>query len=456
MKTFFWYDLETSGLSGRYDRAMQFAGIRTDENLQQIGEPVNLLLQLPADTLPSPEALMVTGITPQKCRQEGLSEAEFAKFLAEEICTPGTTMVGYNSTRFDDEFLRHIFWRNFYDPYEWHYAEQRDRWDLLDVVRMTRALRPDGIKWPMLKGKEANRLELLARQNKLPQEHAHDALSDVEALIGLAKLLRQKQPRLYDFLWQNHDKKAVAKLGNLDDPQPFVYVSGRYAKYSGNLTVAFPLAPGKTPGSTLVYDLQMDPEELAAKRSGAEGKAEAAENPLHSFVKELRYNRNPAVAPLSVLRDQDAERLGLDMKRVKQNLQKLLARRDIADQLTAAWSERPDFPPAADVEGRLYDGFGFDADKPKARAVREASPEELADFHPTFRDERLEELLFRYKARNFPRSLSESEKTRWQAFCQEKFAASEEYLAHLQELAARHPDSFVLTELQLYLDGILD
>ena len=189
-QTLFFYDLETSGLSARDDRIMQFAGIRTDMDLQPIGEPYNFLVTLNDDTLPSPDALMVTGITPQKTLEEGYSEAECARMVSEEIFTPGTIAVGFNNVRFDDEFIRVLLWRNYYGPYEWAYQDGRSRWDLLDVVRLVRALRPEGINWPVVDGKPTNRLELLSKENNLEHTHAHDALSDVEALIGVAKLIR--------------------------------------------------------------------------------------------------------------------------------------------------------------------------------------------------------------------------------------------------------------------------
>jgi len=245
-KTFFFYDLETSGLSPQEARVMQFAGIRTDMDLQPIGEPINVLVKLNDDVLPSPEALMVTNITPQQTQADGYKESEFARMLSEEVFIPDTIAVGFNNIRFDDEFIRHLFWRNFYDPYEWSWKDGRSRWDLLDVVRMTRALRPDGIKWPVdAKGVATNRLELLSSVNGLDHFKAHDALSDVEALIGVTKLIRQKQPQLYDYLLQLRDKKAVKQLVNLDNKQPFVYVSGRLDSEFNKATVAFPLTAGK-------------------------------------------------------------------------------------------------------------------------------------------------------------------------------------------------------------------
>src|SRR3990167_7533383 len=187
-KTFFFYDLETSGLSSRYQRIMQFAGQRTDKDLNSIGEPIDVLVRLSEDILPEPQAILITGTTPQKTIEEGISEPELCKMLTKEIFTPGTITVGFNNVRFDDEFIRHTLWRNFYDPYEWAWSDQRSRWDVLDLVRMTRALRPQGINWPVDdEGAPTNRLELLSKANNLTHLHAHDALSDVEATkIGRA------------------------------------------------------------------------------------------------------------------------------------------------------------------------------------------------------------------------------------------------------------------------------
>jgi exodeoxyribonuclease-1 len=217
-KTYFFYDLETSGLSARDDRIMQFAGRRTTLDLEPVGEPYNILIALNDDTLPSPDALMVTGISPQKTVDEGYTEAQFAKLLQDEVFTPDTIAVGFNNIRFDDEFIRHILWRNFYDPYEWSWKDGRARWDFLDVVRMTRALRPDGITWPLTEeGRSTNRLELLTKCNGIEHENAHDALADVDALVAVAGLIKTHQPQLFEYLFSMKDKRAVQELVNLDN-----------------------------------------------------------------------------------------------------------------------------------------------------------------------------------------------------------------------------------------------
>lgn len=261
--TFYFYDLETSGINSRAQRIMQFAGQRTDENFKPIGEPDNWLVKLTDEILPDPDAVLITGITPQKTLEEGYTEAEFLKLFNEKVCQPGTVILGFNSIRFDDEFIRNTLWRNFYDPYEWQWANDRSRWDLLDVVRMIRALRPDGIYWPSDKnGEPTNRLELLTKENGLSHENAHDALSDVHATIAVAKLLKEKQPKIFDYLLKVRGKKAVADAVNLNEPKPFLYTSGRYSSKWHKTTAVLPIAPAEH-GNVLVYDLRVDPGGLS-------------------------------------------------------------------------------------------------------------------------------------------------------------------------------------------------
>lgn len=464
MQTFFFYDLETSGLNPRFSRIMQFAGIRTDQNLKPIGEPINVLVRLSDDVLPDPGAIQVTGITPQSTLADGLSEPEFCKLLMDEVFTPGTTTVGFNSVRFDDEFIRHTLWRNFYDPYEWAWSEGRSRWDMLDVVRMMRALRPEGIQWPVDDtGKAVNKLELIARENDLIHTKAHDALSDVEALIGVASLVKTNQPKLFDYLLGMRDKKKVTKLVNLENPEPFVYSSGRYDGEFEKTTVAFPLAPGAKPGSILVYDLRYDPTPFLnasptalASILFADREARQADGFQRLPVKELSFNKCPAIAPLGVLRKEDQERLSLSTDKIHAHIDILSKNTAFAGAVREAFEMREPYQNSSDVEAQLYDGFINDKDKVKIAAVRAADETTLADFHPSFIDDRLTELLFRYKARSFPKSLSEEESRAWEKFRYEKLKTQLPiYMEQLQKMASYSRDTYLLEELQLWAESIV-
>ena len=441
-QTFFFYDLETSGLKPRADRVMQFAGQRTTLDLEPVGEPVNILVKMTDDALPSPQAIGVTGITPQKTLEEGLKEAEFCQKAAEEIFTPGTIAVGYNTVRFDDEFMRAIFWRNFYDPYEWEWKDERSRWDMLDVVRLTRALRPEGINWPVTEeGKPTNRLELLTKENGLEHEHAHDALSDVYATIAVARLIKEKQPSLFEFLMKNRGKREVIKYVNLAQPVPFVYASGRYSNEFNKTTVAVPIAPARN-GNVLVYDLRYNLEEIL----------DDEEKSFFPIVKELCYNKCPAVAPLSVLdKDNGWEKIGLSREQVCENLAILQKHPDFIEKMRTENENRPEFPKAVESEQALYDGFLNDKDRLKVEAVRNADAEKLADFHPEFDDERLPELLLHFKGRNFPESLSEEEMEKWEEYRIGRLKMQvPKYLEELEKVE----DDFVKEELRLYLESL--
>ena len=438
-ESFFFYDLETSGLKAREDRIMQFAGQRTTLDLEPLGEPVNILVKITDDALPSPQAINVTGITPQQTLRGGISEAEFCKYITEEVFTPGTCALGFNTVRFDDEFMRAILWRNFYDPYEWEWKDGRSRWDILDVVRMTRALRPEGINWPKKDGKPTNRLELLTAENGLSHEHAHDALSDVYATIAVAKMIKKEQPDLFNFLFKIRGKKEVAKYVNLENPKPFVYTSGRYANEFEKTTVAFPIAPSKN-GNVLVYDLRYNPEDILSSEN------------FYPIIKELCYNKCPAVAPLSVLEKYNGwQKIGLSKELIDKNLETLYQHPDFIERMRALDEERPEFPEASEPEGAIYDGFLNERDRIKVEAVRNADKDQLADFHPEFDDIRLPELLLHYKGRNFPESLSESEVEKWESY---RHARLERLLPRFLAELDSVQDDFVKEELRLYLESL--
>lgn len=475
--SFYFYDLETSGLNPRTDRIMQFAGQRTDLDFHPLGEPQNILVKLAEDTLPSPSAIMVTGITPQATLADGMSEREFCQYITEEIATPGTTIVGYNSVRFDDEFMRHTLWRNFYDPYEWQWQDGRSRWDLLDIVRLTRALRPEGIKWPVTEdGYSTNRLELITKLNGIEHEHAHDALADVVALIEVTKLLKQHQPQMFDFLYHMRGKREVAALVNPAQPQPFVYASGRYSGKFEKTTVAYPVAPAEN-GAVWVYDLRYNLDDLLA---GEQAAREAGtidfnkdwkdrdpwEKGYLPIMKKLQYNRCPAVAPLGVLEKANGwQKIKLDKSTIEKNLKSLRQHPEFIQRITS--KDRREFPPAVDAESALYDGFLADQDRLLCSAVRNNNATDLAGFHPNFRDQRLPELLLHYKARTYPESLEPNEVAEWERYRSHRLAGQSEWfmkelgringmLSRGVSLGAKSPEEYkyLAEELMLWYQSI--
>lgn len=454
--TLYWHDYETFGQNPRWTGIAQFAGIRTDEDLNEIGEPLMVYSQPPQDSWPDPVACLITGITPQHCRQHGLPDYLFAKTLLRELGRPGTCGVGFNNIRFDDEFTRQLLYRNFYDPYEREWKNGNSRWDLLDVLRMARALRPDGIEWPIdEQGNPTMKLERLTEVNNIDHAGAHDALVDVRATIAMARLLKKSQPRLYDFAFQLRSKKFASEQLDLKTRQPLLHTSGKLGGKCLFTSLVMPIIqqPGNNNG-VVVFDLMQDPAALIdlpadeiRKRMFTATK-DMDEGVERVALKTVHLNKSPMLAPISLLNKQVEERTGLDRARCERHWQVLLPHlSQICLKLVDVFTQTYEAP-VRDAEFLIYDGFFSAQDKREQDAVRRSTEEELAANNFVFSDKRLAELLFRYRARNFPDSLSVDEKMQWQEFrymrlhnkISEDWLTRETYLARISELEHTHAD----------------
>lgn len=426
----FWYDYETTGINPRNDRALQMAGIRTDHELNEIEPAVNIHCQPSDDILPHPAACMITGITPATLAEKGLSEADFMTRVHAELAAPGTCGAGYNTLRFDDEMTRYSLYRNFFDPYAREWQGGNSRWDLIDVVRAAYALRPEGIVWPEEEGRVTLKLERLTAANGIDHGHAHDALSDVRATIALARLIREKQPRLYDYLFELRSKQKVQEQIRL--MEPLVHISGRFSAARNYLGVVLPLAwHPQNRNALIVCDLHQDhlpllDQDAHILRQRLYTRRDAlAEGELPVPLKLLHINRCPVIAPLKVLRAEDQQRLQLDMTVFSERARHLAeAQAHWQDKLKAIYAS-DDFNASEDPEQQLYDGFIGDRDRRLCEQVRTAEPEQLASQAWPFDDARLPELLFRYRARNFAETLSLEEQQRWLDFCRARLTTAE-------------------------------
>ena len=419
--SFFWHDYETFGVVPRRDRPAQFAGVRTDAELNEIGEPGMLHCQPAGDSLPDPESCLLTGITPQHCLEHGVPEHAFAAAIEAQLAKPGTVGVGYNSIRFDDEVTRFLFWRNLIDPYAREWQNGCGRWDLLDVVRATRALRPEGITWPTHDdGRASFKLEHLTAANGLAHEAAHDALSDVRATIALARLIRAQQPRLWEFCLKLRRKDAV--IAEIGSGRPFLHVSGMYPPERGCVAIVWPLSPHPTNKNELiVWDLSVDPGELASLdattiRERMFTRAdELPEGVTRLPIKTIHINKSPVVVGnLKALSPEMAARWGID---VAQALRHAEAAAQQGAAIAGLWPEvfaRPAPVQAPDVDEDLYGGFVGHTDRGRLQRLRELAPEQLAAKRLAFDDARLEEIVFRYRARNFATTLTSDEVARWE------------------------------------------
>ncbi len=427
--SFLWHDYETFGTNPRWDRISQFAAIRTDANLNPIpGEEYEWFCKAADDMLPQPDACLITGISPQATFEKGVksvSEADIARRIRALMLKPGTCSVGYNSIRFDDEFSRNLFYRNLFDPYEREYKNGNSRWDLIDLIRACYALRPEGINWVYHEpGKPSFKLDQLSVANHFEHTDAHDALADVRATIDMARLVHIKQPRLFEWSLGLRDKQAVSKMLDPMQKQPLLHISAKIPAIRGCTTLILPICKHpQIPNQTLCIDLMSDPE-LILDLSVEDLRdrlftptADLPEDMERPGIKGIAANKCPFVAPPAVLRGVDQERILLNQQQCELNRQKLIDNQSIvADKLSALFEESS-FPESNDPDQMIYAGGFFSyVDKQQLETIHHLSPEELAKTNFSFQDKRLREMLYRYRARNYPETLNQEEKDRWDQF----------------------------------------
>ncbi len=421
--SFYWHDYETFGTNPFIDRPAQFAGQRTDHDLNLVGDPLVLYCKPSNDFLPHPEACLITGITPQIAAAEGQCEADFMAEIHQELSVAGTCAVGYNSLRFDDEFTRNALYRNFYDPYAREWKNQNSRWDIIDLLRICYALRPEGIHWPLnQEGNPSFRLEDLTQANNIGHESAHDALSDVIATIELARHVKAAQPKLFDYLLQLRNKHHAAKMLDYKTQKPVLHISSRYPASQGCTAMIVPLCKHPTNANgIIVYDLSVDPCDLI--ELPAEDiqdrlftpKRDLPDNVPRIPLKTIHINKCPALAPLSTLSEQRADQLGIQLSQAKKNLKTIQNADSLQSKLESVFSNTS-FPHSSDPDLMIYSGFFNAGDRLKMNQIQATAPDALANYSCTFDDPRLEEMLFRYRARNWPDSLSSQEQERWEAY----------------------------------------
>jgi exodeoxyribonuclease-1 len=437
----FWHDYETFGANPAKDRPSQFAGIRTDLDLNIISEPVTFYCKVANDYLPSPEAILITGITPQLANMKGVPESEFMSKVHDLFSVPHTCVAGYNSLRFDDEITRYGFYRNFFDPYAREWQQGNSRWDIIDLVRACYALRPDGINWPTKEdGSPSFKLEHLTQANNLSHEKAHDAMSDVYATIAMAKLIKRMQPKLFDFYFGLRKKNEVTKLIDVLNMQPLLHVSSKISALHGCTTLIAPVAHHSTNknaiiGINLAMDItpliELDVEQI--KQRMYTPRADLAPDELPIGLKQIHINKCPFLAPAKTLTDEHAQRLSIDKEFAREQYKRLRQHPEIREKLVAVF-DTDHGKEITDPDLQLYSGgFFSSADKSKMEIIRHTQPHNLAALDLHFDAPRLKEMLFRYRGRNYPETLDDSEQYRWREFCQQRLN-DPDYLLRLETL----------------------
>jgi exodeoxyribonuclease-1 len=470
----YWHDYETWGANPQKDFPCQFAGIRTDLDLNIISEPLMIFSQIANDCLPVPQACLVTGITPQRTLKEGLPERDFIAQILKEFSVPNTCVAGFNNIRFDDEITRYTLYRNFYDPYAREWQNGNSRWDIIDLARACYALRPEGINWPLnAEGLPSFKLQDLTKANDIQHQDAHDAMSDVYATIAVAKLIKERQPKLFDYIFNLRDKRKVLEQIDCEKLSPLVHISSKIPSIHGCCTWIVPV--GKHPtnkNAVIVLNLALDPSPLfilsadEIREKLYTPNAMLDENEQRLPIKLIHINKCPVLSPAKSLSADNAKRLGIDRQLCLQNLQKIKANLHCLDKLQEVYAQTQERT-ILDPEHALYSGGFFSStDKGLMEQIVSSDINGLTELSLPFEDERLNTLLFRYRARNASQSLSAPEIERWQRYRHFKFYDSDspasikmpEFLIQLEQLSieyARHPDKLsILKGLYNYAQSL--
>lgn len=428
--TFYWHDYETTGPNARLDRPSQFAGIRTDLNLNEMGEATLFYCRPALDLLPHPHACVLTGISPQKAQAEGLSETDFADRILQELSTPGTCGVGYNSIRFDDEVSRHLFYRTFKPVYDREWQNGNSRWDTLGLMRLAWALRPSVLKWPIHEdGTPSFRLEDLGDLNGVRQGLAHDALSDVRCTISLARKVKEGAPDLFEALFTGRNKKSQTGLveQSIATKTPLLHAASFYGNTSGCVGLVMPLFFHPTrPQVAVLLNLQGEVDDILdlseAELEERFGK-KLEEGDERLPIQLVPMNRASALLSANWLKGVDCKRVGFDIQHAAIQSRKVQAHPEFLarfSRVLAAISHQQDAqaPALVDIDLALYDGFPTDSQSRQIVQVGTTSPDQLSSI--SFDDKKYDALLFRYRARNFPETLNEIEEQIWRVHCKKR------------------------------------
>lgn len=362
---FSWYDLETSGTSNSQDQIYQFAAIKTDRDLNIIPHTeVNIMCKPRPDVVPHPMAFLTHGIDINQLKMNGMTEFELAAFVHDYmLSSSGNIISGYNNMAFDDIFLRQLMYRNMQPPYEHEYKDGNSRFDAFKYIQMIYAFRPDILEWAKNEdGGVSMKLDAMAQANGIVHENAHDALSDVHATIGITKIVKERNPRSFDFFLNLMDKDLNRSI--MSRKQPLLHVSGIFGRDVRNTSMILPVAIDKgNKNKFLCIDLRQDPTDMLAMSSAEIKKylfTKRSELPEgHPIVPAIGVQTNnlPVIMDAkSTLSSGLADRLSLDLDACYQNMEKIQGNREFMTTLQNAFLNSKE--PPKDAYEQLYsNGF---------------------------------------------------------------------------------------------------
>lgn len=466
-KTFFFYDYETFGIDPSLDRPAQFAGIRTDMDFNIIDDPVKIYCKIPMDYLPDPESIIINNIIPQKTIKNGLCEAEFAKSINKILTIPHTCTIGFNNFQFDDEFTRNIFYRNFFDPYEWEWKNENSRWDLINIVRSYYIICPKEINWPKDEnGYPLFNLNKLTQANNLYDHKSHNALSDVYATINIAKILKNTQPNFFNYLFKLKNKKRILSFIKKINIQPLIYISSIFKSVNNNFGLVVPITWHPINKNILItYDLTKNYQILMNLNEKILFDIDQTnKNKFTNAIKLIYINKSPVLLPFKFFKFFSFNKTNINLEECYKNLHLIYKNFfQLKEKIKKIFFilYKISIQNKKDVDQQLYLNFFNHQDKKIFKKINSNNFKKNNLLFFKFHDKRIKELLFRYRARNFFKTLNKLDKEKWFNHCRYKF--NNEYLKRyfdkLSYLNLKHKNNLkkynILKKIFLYAQNIL-
>jgi len=354
--SYVFYDTETTGLKSAFDQVLQFAAIRTDNDLNEI-ERFEIRSKLLPYIVPSPRALQVTGISVDQLHSPDTpSFYEMAMAIRNKLIewTP-SIIIGHNSLGFDEHFLRQIFYQSLLPPYLTN-TGGNCRSDSLRIVQTVSLFEPDAINIPIVNNKKIFKLDQLAPANGFEHANAHDALADVEATLFICKLIEEEAPEIWSNFIRFSNKSTVIDF--ITSEKIFSLTDFYFGKPFSWLVTLIKQCESQT-NKLFVYDLYVEPETLIAM-SDEELKKRLNKSPKP--IRVIKANASPVLFP-----SEDAPSIA---KAAQLSDSELVRRVDVlnnntafVDRLMSLYdSLKGDADISLHAEEQIYDRFASDDD----------------------------------------------------------------------------------------------
>ena len=288
MSNFVFYDFETSSSNKFWGQIIQIGAILTNDNLEEL-DRYEARSRLSPGIIPEAMSLIVNKSSPKILKSSNLSHYQMVRQFIETLKKWGkATYIGFNSVDFDEEFLRNTLFKTLEYPYLTN-TNGNARGDLLGLARAANLYYPNTLKNPVSeKGNAVYKLEKMAPLNGIKHNNAHDAIGDVIATLGVAKIISNKARTVWEASQLTTDKNRTLEI--IKKELYFCtneYFYGKSRPYVQTFVCQHPKYQWPK-----CFDLKHDPN-IYLNLPISDLKEQMGKNP--KFLRTVRHNKHPII-----------------------------------------------------------------------------------------------------------------------------------------------------------------